>query len=348
MTLGHQENTAAKAAAKPGSTAAKPGSKVTSIAISSIEISIKGKWIPVPALPVDDRFLIVKGKWLKTAVIEAEHWLETGTENPERYVQALREQASRGFQADLLTFTQREPDTEPRYRYPMKRESMAVARTSNFKDWWTKLPQETRKNVRRAEKRGVTVSVRPLDDNLVRGLVSLNNDSPLRQGKPFTHYGKTFEQVWKDQLSFLDHCDYICAYFEDDLIGVLKLVYRGDSATILTLLSKPSHADKRPSNALLAKAVELCAAKGIAYLVYGQLVYGKKRDSSLKDFKLRHGFEEMLVPRYWVPLTPWGALSLRAGLHQGLVEALPQEAIALALSVRWECSPNRVIDLIQS
>jgi hypothetical protein len=307
------------------------------MAESSIEISVKGKWISVPALHVDGNIIIVKGSWLKTAVIEAEDWLEKDIASPEACIRKLKEEASGGLYADVFTFSQKIPATETRYSYAVQMESLAFVRTASFNEWWTKLPQETRKNVRRAQKRGVTISIREMDDNLVRDLVDLNNDNPIRQGKRFTHYGKTFEQVKKDQMSFLDRSDYICAYVQDELIGVMKLVYRGDSASILTLLSKPSHADKRPANALLAKAVELCEAKGIGYLVYGKLNYGNKRESSLRDFKVRHGFEEMLLPRYYVPLTWWGALSVKLGLHQGLIGMLPPSVIAAGVSVRGRC-----------
>jgi hypothetical protein len=301
---------------------------------SSIEISVKGKWIRVPALHVGGYSIIVKGKWLKTAVIEAEEWLETETVSPETCIRRLKEQGSGRLHADAFTFSQKIPALVPRYPYPLTWESYAFVRVASFNEWWTKLPQETRKNVRRAQKRGVTVSVKELDASLVHGLISLNNDSPIRQGKRFTHYGKTCEQVKKDQMSFLDRSDYICAYVGEELIGVLKLVYQGDSASILTLLSKPSHAEKRPSNALLAKAVELCEAKGISYLVYGKLNYGNKRESSLRDFKIRNGFEEILLPRYYVPLTPWGALCVKLGFHRGLLGILPPSAIAVAVSVR--------------
>lgn len=303
----------------------------------SIEISVKGKWINVPALRVDENVLIVKGKRVKTAVIEAEEWLETEIASPEACVRALKEQRSGGLRADIFAFSQKIPDAKPRYSYVLNWDSYAYVHVTRFDDWWTKLPQETRKNVRRSQKRGVTITVREMDDALVEDLVDLNNDSPIRQGKRFTHYGKTFEQVKKDQMSFLDRSDYICAYVEEELVGVLKLVYRGDSASILTLLSKPSHADKRPSNALLAKAVELCEAKGVPYLVYGKLNYGNKKDSSLRDFKIRHGFEEILLPRYYVPLTLWGSLCVKLGVHRGLIGVLPPGVIAAGVSVRGRC-----------
>lgn len=304
---------------------------------SSVEISVKGKWISVPALRVEDNVIIVKGKWVKTAVIEAEEWLESEVGSPESCIRRLKKQGRGGLRADIFAFSQKIPASVPHYSYPMNYDSYALVHVTSFNDWWTKLPQESRKNVRRSQKRGVIISVRVMDDKLVQDLVGLNNDSPIRQGKRFTHYGKSFDQVKKDQMSFLDRSDYICAYAKDELIGVLKLVYRGDSASILTLLSKASHSDKRPSNALLAKAVELCEAKGIPYLMYGKLNYGNKRESSLRDFKIRHGFKEILLPRYFVPLTLWGALCVKSGLHNGPLGVLPPSVITFGIFVRNKC-----------
>ena len=74
---------------------------------------------------------------------------------------------------------------------------------------------------------------------IIQDLVDLNNDSPLRQGKVFTHYGKTLEaSMTRDQADFLDRSDYICAYVGHELIGVVKLVYRGDVTSILTFLPR--------------------------------------------------------------------------------------------------------------
>src|SRR5437773_2109408 len=87
----------------------------------------------------------------------------------------------------------------------------------------------------------------------------------------------TTESLWskvkKDQSSFLDRSDFICAHLADELIGFLKLVYRGETASILQLLPKASHNDKRPANALVAKAVERCEARAVSYLTYGMFNY---------------------------------------------------------------------------
>jgi len=260
--------------------------------------------------------------------------LENEVGDPEPYVKSLAHCFSSALRADIFTFTQKLPATAPKYPYPMEWESVAAIRVASFREWWDSLPQESRKNVRRSQKRGVTVQLRVFDDKLIKDIMELNNDSKLRQGKPYSYYGRTFEETKKGYSSFLDRTEFICAYFGEELIGLLKLVYRGEIAAILTFLPKASHSDKRPANALLAKAVELCESKGISHLTYGMYNYGNKGHSPLREFKVRNGFEEMLVPRYYVPLTIKGKLCMKLKLHRGLVGILPRSVISLRAITR--------------
>ena len=92
--------------------------------------------------------------------------------------------------------------------------------------------------------------------------------------------------------------------------------------------------DKRPANVLIAKAVEICESRGVSYLIYGKFKYGNKSQSSLLEFKLRNGFEEFLVPRYYVPLTTRGSVCLRFNLHRGLIGILPPRLINAGLNLR--------------
>jgi hypothetical protein len=297
----------------------------------NIDIAIKGRWYKVPALEINGKDIIVKGRFIRLATVNAEEWLETEVQDPEACVQVLKQSQ---FGADIFSFAQKLPATRPVYNYPMEWDSIAAVRIKSYREWWERVPQETRKNVRRAQKRGVLVRVRKLDEDLVQDLRELNNDSPLRQGKKFAHYGKTLDQVRKDQQAFLDRCDYICAYYNHELIGVMKLIYQGDVASILTFLPKPSHHDKRPANALMAKAIELCAEKAVSYLVFGMFNYSNNHNSSLREFKIRNRFDEILIPRYYVPLTRKGALSIKLRLHRGLIRMLPGIVIAVLVNVR--------------
>lgn len=303
-----------------------------------LEICVRGEYFHVPTLEVNGKHIIVGGRILKVASIHAEEWQEAEIDDPEECISRLKENRSHGLKADVFTYAQKVPNVQPKYSYPVEWDSMAVVHLTNFADWWEgKLPQETRKNTRRAAKRGVIVKVQELDDQLIRDIGDLNNASPLRQGRPFDHYGKTFEQVKKDQSSFISRSDYICAYFKKELIGFIKIVRCGKVATILQIITRDSASDKRPGNALIVKLVEHCLEIGMKHLIYGQYVYGNKRTSTLIEFKKRHGFENVLVPRYYVPLTLKGRIGMALKLHHDLVGILPDKLIQLGgrLREKW-------------
>lgn len=300
--------------------------------IDHLEVSVRGKWVTVPALNVDGNILTITGKWIRVAAVHDEEWLERELADPELYIRTLKKTARPC--SDIFTFTQMLPATKPKYDYPLEWVSVALVHVQGFKSWWENLPQETRKNVRRSEKRGVVVRLQEFNDELIRGIADVQNETPMRQGRRYPHYGKTFDQVKKDHSGFVDHSDFICAYSGDELIGFLKLVYRGNVASILQLNSKISHYDKRPANALLAKAVDLCSSKGLSFLTYGRFNYGNKTDSSLRDFKARNGFCEVLLPRFYVPLTTWGKFCVRAKLYRDLLEILPSFMIMTFVRAR--------------
>jgi hypothetical protein len=278
--------------------------------------------------------LLLRGRFLKKAYIHAEEWSDREVSDPSEYVEALKVRRKGWRSADLFTFSQQLPNVAPRFDIHSEWDSVAVAKTAYFDAWWKSLPQETRKNVRRSEKRGVIVKRMPVDDELIVAIMGVNDDSPVRQGKAYHHYCKTFEQVRKDQESFPERSEYLGAFAGDELIGFIKLVRRKTSYSILQILTKASHADKRPANALISNAVRLCEERGVAYLTYGLLNYGNKRDSSLRDFKIRNGFDEILVPRYYVPLSAWGRIALETRIHRGLLGILPPAIVKVAVAAR--------------
>lgn len=238
------------------------------------------------------------------------------------------------LKADLFTFIQRPPDLAPKFDFHVEWDNYAAVPITTFNEWWEKLPQETRKNVRRSAKRGVVVKIIPFDDELARGIHKLCNETPVRQGKPFWHFGKDFETVKCEHATYLERSDFIGAFFEDELIGFIKIVYVNRLAHILHILAANAHYDKRPINALIAKAVEVCEQKGAGYFVYGQYTYGNKTQSSLVELKRRNGFEQVNFPRYYVPMTWKGKVAVSLRLYRGAVGLLPAPILKVAVAAR--------------
>jgi hypothetical protein len=298
-----------------------------------IEIRVEGKTLKVPSAAIDGRTVIVKGKWVRMAAVMDEDLVEGEVvREPESFIRSLR---FSGTAADLFTFAQGLTDVMPRHRYEMEWDNAAVVPITTYKEWWEKrLPQETRRNVKRATKLGVVLKVADFDDQFVNGIIAIYNETPVRQGRPFWHYGKGFEAVKAETSTYLDRSQFIGAYHGEELIGFVKIVYAGGCAQILHILSKVCHADKRPTNALIAKAVELCADKGLSYLVYCKYVYGNNDKSPLTEFKRRNGFEQLLYPRYYLPLTAKGKMVLKLKLHHGVINVLPKRLLAALLALR--------------
>jgi hypothetical protein len=300
------------------------------MAVKVVEIPVKG--VMVPSVEIAGREVIVTGGWVKTALIRDEEFTQSkSVDDPEAFLAGLKQS---GLHADVLTFFQRPPDVQPKFSYPLEWENYAAVPVTTFEAWWDKLPQESRKNTRRAAKRGVEVKVVPFDDELARGIHKICNETPVRQGRPFWHYGKDFETVKREHATYAECSDFIAAYFEGELIGFIKLVHVDRLASMMAILALNSHYDKRPMNALLAKTMEVCVQKGATYFVYGNYVYGNKKDSSLVEFKRRNGFEKIDFPRYYVPLTWQGKIYVALRLYRGLTGLLPAPLLNLLLQLR--------------
>src|ERR1035441_2696119 len=236
------------------------------MALKQVEIRVSGKNTLVPTAEICGRTVIVKGGRIKTALVLDELVTEGElVKDPDQFVAELKQS---GLKTDVLTFFQRPPDVTPRFKHHLDWENLAVVDTTTFEAWWEKLPQEARKNTRRSAKRGVVVKSVPYDDALVQGIHKLCNESPVRQGRPFWHYGKDFETVKRENGTYLDRSEFIGAFLGDELVGFIKMVRVDQVASIMQILALNSQADKRPANALIAKAVEICEKKGLSYLVY--------------------------------------------------------------------------------
>jgi hypothetical protein len=283
-------------------------------------------------MKVCDKDIKVQGQLIRIARLGGEGY--DFLEEPEVALDALRRC---GKQIDLFTFTQRLPETSPKYHYPMEWDNLAVLPVSTFDHWWTKqINDKTRNMARRAEKKGVTVREVPFDDALVQGISTIYDETPIRQGKPFWHYRKDLETVRRENGTFPDRSNFIGAFFEERLIGFAKLTsdeIRGQ-AGLMQILSMIQHRDKAPTNALIAQAVRSCADRGIPFLVYAQFSYGNKEWDGLAEFKHSNGFRQVDLPRYYVPMSAIGLVTLRLGLHRGLDSYIPGRVLAKFRSVR--------------
>jgi hypothetical protein len=296
------------------------------------ELQVRGRSLIVCSTQLDGRIVAVAGRWVRIAAIKDEDLVEGDTVgDPAAFVSRLK---SARLKADIFTFAQKLPDTMPRYAYHSKWENLAVIPITTFADWWERrVESSVRRAVRKAIKVGVVARETAFDDAFADGIAATYNETPVRQGRAFWHYQKDIETVRRENSTYLERSAFVGAYYDSELIGFLRMIYVDRIASIVQILSKIKHSDKRPTNALIAKAVELCEQRGISHLVYCSYVYNDP-NSSLTEFKRRNGFEQVLLPRYYVPLTFRGRLALRLNLHRPLAERLPRSLLARLLRLR--------------
>jgi hypothetical protein len=164
--------------------------------------------------------------------------------------------------------------------------------------------------------------------------MEIYNETPIRQGRKFWHYGKDFETVKHELSTYMDRGHFIGAYLDEELIGFMKLVSVNKTFVVFHFLSKNEHRDKSVMNALIAKAVEFSVERGIQHLIYGRFTYGNKTNSPLADFKHRNGFEKIKIPKYHIPLTLKGRVALKLNLHRGILGILPPGLLTLLVNLR--------------
>lgn len=273
-----------------------------------------------------------KGRLVRVAYLDGEGY--QFLDNPEIAISELRKS---GEMADLFTFIQRLSESSPKYAFPMELDNMAALRISTYDDWMkNQINSKVRNMVRKAAKSGVEVREVPFDDLLIRGISGIYDESPIRQGMRFWHYRKDLEYVRRINGTFPDRSIYIGAFHENTMIGFVKLVTDEicGQVGLMQIVSMIRHRDKAPTNALVAQAVRSCAERGIPYLWYANMSYGKKQRDGLADFKRHNGFEKFELPRYFVPLTFTGRVALRLGLHSGMSDWVPETVTTTYRKVR--------------
>jgi len=281
---------------------------------------------------VEDKEISISGRWLKTARLNAE--FHECISDPEPFIGALKALYP---QAHMFTFLQEIPEDKPVYDYYHEMQSLSLVPLTTYENWWkNKINVKTRNMVRKAGKKNVDIRVVDFDDDLVRGIMGIYNETPVRQGKVFIHYGKDFETTKANHVTFIERSDFIGAYYEDELIGFTKLVHGRNHTSLMQIISMIQHRDKAPTNALIGKAIELCSEKNVPYLHYG--LWSRR---GLGEFKLHHAFERFEIPRYFVPLTARGRMFLTVRLHHGLADYFPERWLDVLADMRARRNSRR-------
>ena len=302
------------------------------IIVGTSEIQFKGKAFLVPACKIEGYEVVATGRWLRMATLRDEEWLEDkAIDDPTRFVNALR---ASGLPADIFAYSGPIDGATIEGPGQIEIDNAAVVQTEDYNAWWESLSKYVRRNVTRSGKKGIEVRIVQFDDDFAAGIKAIYDETPVRQGRKFWHWGKDIGAVKRENASYLDRSEFIGAYYGGQLVGFMKLVYVGNAGHSMQILGLNAHRDKRPVTALIVKAAEICHKKGLKYLVYGKFTYGRKTDDGIVDFKRSLGFERKEFPRYYIPLTWRGRIALKLGAHKGWRGLLPPQIMDPLLKIR--------------
>jgi hypothetical protein len=288
-----------------------------------------GRPIVLKAVQIGGTTITIHGSILKTARLHDDWFTEVKT--PTDIAAELRHERL----ADLFTFWHLFPEpSSAQHDFRMEPVALSALPIASH-DHWTahQITKEVRKNIKKAARRGVEVRRVEFNDDFVAGITRIFNEAPIRQRTPFWHYGKGFDQVKAEMGQDLDRSDFIGAYFEGELIGFYKFICGKNFAQPVVSISMLKHRDKYTDTALISEAVRYCSQRGLRYLTYGEW----RRDSH-REFLESHGFEQVIVPRYHIPLTFTGSMFLKTNLHLGwknlLRGSLPEPVLNRLYGIR--------------
>lgn len=277
-------------------------------------------------MSIDDKDVVVRGRFPRIAKLRSEYYVTV--DDRAQFVRAVKESAIR---ADVLTFVDRLDDPSANDAAAEAVDKVAVMRVSTYQHWFEKqLKFKPRNKLRKSAKAGVVAKRLEFGDELVSAIKEIYDErGPTVQGKRNRHFQKDLETLKREHSSFLDRSEFAGVFYEGEMIGFVKVTHTDSYSILMNIVAKTCHRDKAPSNALIAKTVELCADRKSALLMYG--VWGGR---GLTEFKSANGFECFDVARHYVPITLRGRVAVALGLHRRLTDILPRSVILLAGDTR--------------
>src|SRR5438045_8477603 len=116
------------------------------------------------------------------------------------------------------------PSTEPTHGDRMEWHAISGLTIKSYSFWWeNRSDRKGRNKNRKAQKNGVIVKPVTFDDRFVRGMASIFNETPIRQGRHYLHYGKDFETIKREFSRFLFREEIFGAYLGEELVGFIFL-----------------------------------------------------------------------------------------------------------------------------
>lgn len=292
------------------------------------------------ALNADLDSIRIRKKFFFRVAKDAGEYEKRVTPNAE-LLQKLRKRG-----ADLFSFPERRWCSEvyePQDSWAKSVENIALLNLNSYDEWLKRIGKKTRNMIRKSIRCGIRTAVVEPDERLAEGVWKIFSETPIRQGRVFSDYGISLNRVM-EELHSRKNFVHIGAYLRDELAGFIQLVEGENIERILRILSLQRHWDKAVNNALIAKAVEVSASKGVKWMMYDKMGDFRHGPSclSLEKFKRSNGFRRFQLTRYHIPITRKGALAVRLGLHKEMKETLPPPAKYRIAAVYYWLSRSKI------
>ena len=273
-----------------------------------------------------DNLIVHKKGWSKIAsFIELQEYLTNFSPKKD----FLNKLADRGI--DVFTFVERKwcctLNDQPK-GWAKTKKDIGILKVPPYDSWLQSVGKKTRNMIRKAEKSGVKTEVIELNEQLVKGIWNIYNETPIRQGRAFPHYGLTLQEVDGNSHA-AKNCTWIASYLEGEVVGFIQLMHGDNVAVIAQILSLQKYWDKAINNALVAKTVEFCASKKVPWIIYG----GMGNHPSLDKFKESNCFSKLTLTRYYVPLTRKGKVTTSLGLYKNKKDLVPNSLKGIIIPV---------------
>jgi hypothetical protein len=111
----------------------------------------------------------------------------------EKFVDKIKER-----DIDIFTFIERKwchAISNPPISWVKVADNVALLQVPSYAEWWKTIGKKTRNMVRKAKKSGVATKVVAPDEKLAERIWKIYNETPIRQGRSFPHYGVTLQTV---------------------------------------------------------------------------------------------------------------------------------------------------------
>jgi hypothetical protein len=291
----------------------------------------KGKEIPIYKTNYNNIEIIIRGKFLKYAYPINNGMVEIfDPKNVIEYFDNMK-----NIRVDYFQFMQKIPNSKAVFKYYFVYDNLAAIPIESYSQWWSKqINGKTRNMVRKSKKSGIEIKSVNFDKFFVENVHTIFNESPVRQGKKFWHFGKSIEVINRQLSVDSKSHTYLGAFYKNEMIGFAGIRRVDDIGFLGQIISMIKHRDKAPNNALIDHSVLFCEKNNINYLIYDKFDYGKGGSDTLKRFKKDNGFQKYELPKYFLPITSFGKFVCDHKLHLNFTDFIPQPLYNMLRTIR--------------